>query len=51
MPPPAAPGWEAFDTSTEAGRMLKQLYGNSAGHPNIAYPKLTTRKQYYQQMR
>lgn len=24
--------------------MLKQLYGNSAGHPNIAYPKLTTRK-------
>ena len=41
MPPPGA--WEAFDTSTEAGRTLKKLYGNSAGHPNIEYPKLTTR--------
>jgi len=41
MPPPGA--WEAFDTSTEAGRMLKKLYGNNAGHPNIEYPKLTTR--------
>ena len=35
--------WQAFDTSTEAGRMLKKLYGSSAGHPNIAYPKLTTK--------
>jgi len=41
MPPPGA--WEAFDTSTEAGRMLKKLYGNNAGHPNIEYPKLTTK--------
>ena len=23
--------------------MLKKLYGNNAGHPNIAYPKLTTK--------
>ena len=38
-----ANAWQAFDTSTEAGRMLKKLYGNAAGHPNIAYPKLTTR--------
>ena len=35
--------WQAFDTSTEAGRMLKKLYGGAAGHPNIAYPKLTTK--------
>ena len=35
--------WQAFDTSTEAGRMLKKLYGSSAGHPNIAYPKLPTK--------
>lgn len=32
--------WDAFDTSTEAGRLLKRLYGASAGHPNIEYPKL-----------
>jgi len=43
MPPPQPPGWQAFDTSTEAGRMLKKLYGGAAGHPNIAYPKLTTK--------
>lgn len=30
--------WKAFDTSTEAGRMLQRLYGAAAGHPNIEYP-------------
>lgn len=28
---------DAFDTSTEAGRMLRRLYGGSL-HPNIEYP-------------
>ena len=40
--------WQAFDTSTEAGRMLKKLYGGAAGHPNIAYPKLTTKPRKHQ---
>ncbi|KAJ8600526.1 hypothetical protein CTAYLR_009219 [Chrysophaeum taylorii] len=35
--------WEAFDTSTEAGRMLKRLYG--AGHPNIEYPQVLGKKK------
>ena len=35
--------WKAFDTSTEAGKLLQQLYGGQMKNPNIEYPKLQPR--------
>lgn len=42
----AAPNesWRAFDSDTEAGRLLRQLYGGRA-KPVINYPKVRTKKR------
>lgn len=34
--------WKTFGTGTEAGRLLKQLYGDKS-RPKIAYPKVRTK--------
>ena len=31
--------WKAFDTSTEAGRLLKKLYGNKPPPVNVPLPR------------